>query len=141
MIRIVTRIIQAISFAGVLVAAGVGTASANPGPIGLWFDHTGRGAIEITDCGGALCGRLVWLKDAGHGQACGTQILGNVKPVGAGKWDGGWIYDPEENAKYSVEITPLGSDRLRVMGYLGSKLLSETMVWRRAPADLKRCSA
>jgi hypothetical protein len=28
-----------------------------------------------------------------------------------------------------------------VMGYMGNKFLSETMTWRRAPADLKRCDA
>lgn len=117
------------------------TPSAANEATGVWFDHTGRGAVEITNCGGALCGRIVWLKDATHGQTCGTQVIGNVKAVAAGKWDKGWIYDPDDDARYSVEITTVGSDRLRVMGYLGSKLLSETMTWRRAPADLKRCNA
>ena len=34
---------------------------------------------------------------------------------------------------------PIGTRTLKVVGYMGSKLLSETMMWRRAPADLKRC--
>ena len=109
-------------------------------PLGVWIDHTGRGAVEITNCGGALCGRVVWLKDAAHGDTCGKQVIGNVKPVGGGKWDNGWIYDVDEDRRYDVEITPMG-DRLKVMGYMGSKFLSETMTWRRAPADLKRCDA
>jgi uncharacterized protein (DUF2147 family) len=110
-------------------------------PTGLWYDHTGRGAIEITHCGAGLCGRLVWLKDAGNNQVCGRQIIGDVKPAGDGKWDGGWIYDPERDARYSVELTSLGADRLRVLGYKGTKFLSETHIWRRAPAGLKRCGA
>jgi uncharacterized protein (DUF2147 family) len=114
-------------------------ALAGSAPTGLWLDHTGRGAIEITNCGANLCGRLVWLKDEKNAKACGTQILGNVKPVAGGKWDNGWIYDPDQSAKYSVEITPMGGDKLKVMGYAGSKMLSETMIWRRATGDLKRC--
>jgi uncharacterized protein (DUF2147 family) len=135
--------VKRLARAAALFAATIATAtpSAANEATGIWFDHTGRGAVEIIDCGGALCGRIVWLKDASHGKTCGKQVIGNVKAVGAGKWDRGWIYDPEDDARYSVEITSLGGDRLQVMGYLGSKMLSETMTWRRAPADLKRCTA
>jgi len=124
--------------AAVLISAG--TAAASSDPRGVWIDHTGRGAVEITDCGDGLCGKLVWRKDAENTQACGIQILGEVKPVKNGVWDKGWIYDPEQDAKYSVELKPLGEDKLQVMGYLGTKLLSETMVWTRAPENLERCS-
>ena len=110
-------------------------------PLGLWYDHTGRGAVEITDCNGKLCGRIVWVKDANHKEGCGLQIFGDVKPVAGGKWDGGWIIDPEKDLKtrYDVEITPQG-DKLKVMGYAGVKFLSETMIWTRAPANLQRCT-
>ena len=77
----------------------------------LWYDHTGRGAVEITDCNGKLCGRIVWFKDATiNKEGCGSQIFGDVKPVAGGKWDGGWIIDPEKdpNTRYDVEITPQG---------------------------------
>lgn len=49
------------------------------GPTGVWIDHTGRGAVEITECAGALCGRIVWLKDAGHKSVCGKQIIGSAR--------------------------------------------------------------
>jgi uncharacterized protein (DUF2147 family) len=136
MTNLITRIVQAAAFAATIAAAT--TASAGGEPTGVWIDHTGRGAVEITNCGPSLCGKVVWLKDTAHGQTCGKQVIGNVKPVGGGKWDNGWIYDVDEDRRYDVEITPMG-DRLRVMGYMGSKFLSETMTWRRAPADLKRC--
>ena len=123
------------------LAATCSTAFAASGPTGLWYDHTGRGAVEITDCDGKLCGRIVWLKDASHKAACGFQVIGNVKPVAGGKWDGGWIIDPDKdpNTKYDVEITPQG-EKLKVMGYAGVKFLSETMIWTRAPANLERCT-
>ncbi len=116
----------ALTFAALVVAGSTQAASA---ATGVWIDHTGRGAVEIIECGANLCGRLVWLKDAANKKGCGTQILGNVKPVGKDTWDGGWIYDPEKNAKYSVELKTIGADKLRVMGYMGSKLFSETMIW------------
>lgn len=120
------------------MAAFASPASASQ-PTGVWIDHTGRGGVEITQCGANLCGKLVWLKDSQNKSACGTQILGNVKPMGPGVWDKGWIYDPEERSKYDVELKPLGPDRLRVVGYMGTKFLSETMIWKRAPADLQLC--
>jgi uncharacterized protein (DUF2147 family) len=115
--------------------------AAASGPTGVWIDHTGRGAVEISECAGGLCGRIVWLKDAGNKSVCGTQVIGNAKRTSSGTWDGGWIYDPEKNARYSVELKPIGSDKLRVVGYMGSKLFSETFTWKRPTADLKRCEA
>ena len=130
------RFLTTAAAAGILLSAVQANAATDPK--GIWIDHSGRGAVEITDCDGALCGRVVWLKDAENGQACGIQILGDVKPSGTGVWDKGWIYDPEQDARCSVELKPMGDERLRVMGYLGTKLFSETMTWTRAPADLQR---
>jgi uncharacterized protein (DUF2147 family) len=129
----------ALSLAPVLLACAAATASAASGPHGVWIDHTGRGAVEITDCSGALCGRVVWLKDAADEEGCNMQIIGNVKPVAGGKWDGGWIWDPERRSKFDVELTPIGEQKLKVHGYAGMKLFGETMTWTRAPADLQRC--
>ena len=110
-------------------------------PTGIWLDHTGRGAVEITDCGGKLCGHIVWLKDAANISTCGRQVVGDVKPMKGGRWDGGWIYDPDRDSKYDVEITQQSDQKLKVMGYAGMKFLSETMIWTRAPADLQRCGS
>jgi uncharacterized protein (DUF2147 family) len=129
--------VQAAVFAGATFAAGSAFAVE---PTGLWYDHTGRGAVEITKCGNGLCGKLVWLKDPEHAkQVCNIQIIGDAKPVANGVWDNGWIYDPERDSKFSVELTPMGPQELKVVGYMGTKWLSETMTWKRAPANLKRC--
>ena len=105
---------------------------------GLWYDHTGRSAIQVSTCGSGLCGRIVWLKNAAHKSVCGTAIIGGGKRVG-NSYDTGWIYSPERGKKYNVEITLQGNS-LKVMGYAGSKMLSKTMVWKRAPSSLKRCA-
>jgi uncharacterized protein (DUF2147 family) len=116
-------------------------AHADNSPLGVWIDHTGRGAVEITDCGGKLCGRVAWVDDAKNADQCGKKIIGNVAPVGKNKWDNGWIYDPDRDKNFDVELTALDGDKLRVKGYAGSKWLSETYTWKRAPADLKTCAA
>jgi uncharacterized protein (DUF2147 family) len=113
-------------------------ARADSSPLGLWIDHTGRGAVEIVNCGDKLCGYVAWVKDNKDAEGCGEQIIGDVKSVGGGKWDKGWIWDPDSSSKYDVELTPMG-DQMRVMGYAGTKWLSETYTWKRAPADLKKC--
>ena len=88
---------------------------------------------------GKLCGRIVWVKDPAHSEGCNFQVIGDVKPIAGNKWDGGWIIDPDKdpNKKYDVEITPLSDQKLKVLGYMGTKFLSETMTWTRAP-DLKK---
>ena len=126
------------AFAAVLISAS--SALAGPAPLGLWIDHTGRGGVEITQCGSRLCGHIAWLKDAGNSEACGVQVIGDAKRIGNGTWDHGWIYDPEADSKYDVELKPIGSKKLRVMGYAGTKFLSETMMWKRAPAGLTKCA-
>lgn len=138
----IATIKRAIAPAVISLAATCSSAFAASPPIGLWYDQTGRGAVEITNCNGNLCGRLVWVKETDHKEGCGLQIFGDVKPVAGGKWDGGWIIDPEKDLKtrYDVEITPQG-DKLKVMGYAGTKFLSQTMIWTRAPANLPRCDA
>ncbi len=124
-------------FAALLVSAT--TVRADNAGTGLWIDHTGRGAVEITDCGGKLCGHVAWLKDAKNNDQCGKQIIGNVESVGTNEWDHGWIYDPDRDSKYDVALSTVGTDKLKVVGYAGTKWLSETYTWKRASADLQKC--
>lgn len=121
-----------------------------PDPVGLWIDHTGRGAVEIAQCGPSLCGRIVWLKEPNDKSGkplvdsqnqdrskrgapiCGLQIIGDLKRQSDGSWDEGWIYDPEQGQSFDLELRPLAGEVLQVKGYKGLKFLSETFQWRRA---------
>ncbi|MEO1794758.1 MAG: DUF2147 domain-containing protein [Pseudomonadota bacterium] len=124
---------------------------------GLWFDDSGKGAVRISRCGQALCGRIAWLQSPtdARGQPltdgnnpkqsrrsrpiCGLQVIGRVAPVGSNAWDNGWIYDPKTGKSYDVAITLKSRNRLEVTGYLGVKFLSRTIVWKRAPSTLPTC--
>jgi uncharacterized protein (DUF2147 family) len=112
---------------------------------GTWIDHTGQGAVEIRACGELMCGRVVWLKNPTHRSRsgrpiCGAQILGNLRRGETNTWSSGWIYNPEDEERFSAEIKLQNDNTLLVTGYLGIKLLGETFTWKRAPGDLQRCN-
>ncbi|MEO8420692.1 MAG: DUF2147 domain-containing protein [Hyphomicrobium sp.] len=135
------RMMAGLAAASVTGAIALGAAAfAQESPIGVWIDHTGRGAVEIVDCGGNLCGKVVWIADGVNPKGCGLQILGDVKPMGDGTFDEGWIYDPDKDAKFDVEIVPQGN-KLKIVGYAGVKLFSQTFTWTKAPNDLERCQS
>lgn len=111
-------------------------------PLGVWVNDTGRGAIEIKQCGDKLCGHVVWVKDAADIEGCGRQIIGDVSTSGSGVWGDGWIYSPERKRNFNVELTPQADGTLKVKGFAGVSFLSRTMIWTKAPADLDlaRCN-
>lgn len=124
------------------VMLGCSPALAGDDPTGVWMSDTGRGAVEIKDCGGKLCGVVVWVKDATDAEGCGRQIIGDLVKGGGNAWggDSAWIYSPEKKKTFNVEVTPLADGTLKVKGYAGLSFLSKTMIWTKAPDDLVRCS-
>lgn len=141
-------------------AAAAQTAAAAPplsGAVGIWYDTRREGAVEIVPCGERLCGHIVWLEKPNDNTGrpltdrlnplrasrqrliCGLQVIGNLELQRSGAWDAGWIYDPKEGRSYDLELQLRSADRLEVTGYIGSKLLSESFMWTRAPPDLDRC--
>ena len=128
------------------IAAAQGRAA---GVTGVWIDHTGQGAVEIAPCGNSggrrLCGRVVWLKNPDHRsksgkRICGSPILGDLHREGAYAWGDGWIYNPEDEERFSASIELADVDTLKVTGYLGLRFLGETFTWKRATARLERCA-
>ena len=55
-----------------------------------------------------------------------------------GVWRNGTVYDPTSGRTYSAEARLDGSDRLRLRGYLGIRLLGRTTTWIRVDAE-PRC--
>lgn len=108
-------------------------------PLGVWMNDTGRGAIEIKECNGKLCGHVVWVKDTSDSEGCGRQIIGDVVRSEENVWGDGWIYNPDKDKKYNVELTPQRDGTLKVKGSASISFLSKTMIWTKAPADLERC--
>lgn len=107
-------------------------------PLGIWADEEGRGAVEVRQCGNTLCGYVVWVRDSKDRHGCGKQLMGNVQRTGSG-WDNGWIVSPDDGTKYSVALEPINRNTVQVIGYMGTRLFSETMTWTRVTGDIERC--
>ena len=117
-----------------------GAALATSSPVGIWMDQAGRGAVEIKECGrNKLCGHIIWVSNPKERHGCGRRLLGDVRPGRSGEWDHGWIIDPDTRSKYDLALKRLSRTRLQLIGYMGSRMFSRSLIWKRAPSTLKRC--
>lgn len=138
--------------------ATVGGARAEP-PEGRWLTQDKGGIVEIYQCAGALCGRLLWFRKAelqDNPQAldihnpdpglrnrplCGVVILSGFRPEGQDHWADGSAYDPESGHTYSGEISMAADGRLNLRGYIGISLLGRTETWTRYTQPVGTCPA
>jgi uncharacterized protein (DUF2147 family) len=134
----------AIVFAALAPAAW---AQAPASPVGLWRnvdDKTGeaKAEIRIAEQGGVLVGRIERSLKAGAGTTCdactddrkdkpiaGLEIIRGAKKGEGDSWEGGRILDPENGKEYRLSMTPEGSTKLRVRGYIGPFFRTQT--WTR----------
>src|SRR3954464_5205345 len=112
---------QYIAAAALLALAGSTNALAAE-PTGTWLTQTATSRIRVADCGGALCGTIIWLKepndedtkkpktDKNNSDAAkrsrpliGVQIVLGMKPAGENKWTG-QVYNAEDGKTYSGNL-------------------------------------
>ena len=120
-------------------------------PQGMWVIDA-RAAIEIFDCGGPACGRIVWLRSPRDSQGqsrrdknnpnpvlrqrplCGMIVLWGLIPSGQDRWDGGWFYNPDDGLTYNVFAALRSADVLMARIYLGEPFFGSTKMLARIPA-------
>ena len=115
---------------------------------GTWLTGDKEGQVRIVNCGGALCGNLVWLKepnDAATGRPktdkhnadaskqsrplLGVPVVLAMKPSGPGQWSGE-VYNAEDGKTYSGSFTLTGADTAELKGcVLG--ILCKSQTWTR----------
>jgi uncharacterized protein (DUF2147 family) len=145
---------------GALLLPAAALAGPGPSATGFWVTQDHSSVVEVTECGGGLCGRVVGLRaDRKPGDPltdihnpdpsrhtdslCGLTMMGSLAPVKGsnGAWDGGWVYDPESGHTYSAEIRLEGPDTLKLRGFLGISLFGRSEVWTRETGVSKnRCA-
>jgi uncharacterized protein (DUF2147 family) len=136
----------------VLVLLVARTASAAT-PLGTWYAEGGAAQVRIERCGGALCGRVVWLRAPFDEEGCllrdrynpdprlrtrpveGLEVLHGLQERGDGTWTNGRIYDPSTGHTYTCQLALDGDDRLRLRGYLGIPLIGRTTTWIRVGSE------
>jgi uncharacterized protein (DUF2147 family) len=115
--------------------------------------------VQISQCGNGYCGTIVGLGWSPRPDVvrtdlqnpnpakrsatlCGLPVLGNFTPAldMPGKWENGWIYDPETGKTYQSEIKLEGSDRLNLRGFVIMSLFGRSENLTRVGAPLSRCT-
>lgn len=137
-------IAAALPLAALCVVSLSGQAQAGE-PTGTWLRATGTSHIQITSCGGALCGKIVWLKepnDPDTGKAktdkmnpdkarrgkplLGTRVVLNMKATGkAGQWKGE-VYKADEGKTYTGFLTMKADNVLKLEGCVMGGLICKS---------------
>jgi uncharacterized protein (DUF2147 family) len=115
---------------------------------GTWLTGDKTGQVRIVNCGGALCGNLIWLKepnDPATGRPktdkhnadaskqnrplLGVPVVLAMKPSGPGQWSGE-VYNAEDGKTYSGSLTLTGPHSADLKGcVLG--FLCKSQTWTR----------
>jgi uncharacterized protein (DUF2147 family) len=145
-----TALIPSISALFVLLLLGlasVGPAIAGD-PIGLWLTKDRDAKVRVADCGGVLCGTVVWLKDpidpaTGKPVAdkhnteaakrtrplMGVEVVIGMKPSETpDKW-AGHIYNTDDGKTYRGSIALQDATTLKVEGCVLA--FCESEIWTR----------
>lgn len=130
------------ALAGAGFLALTGTAVLAQDAKGEWVRPNGASKIQITSCGNALCGKLVWLKDprndtknpdsSKRGQPLlGTQIVQSMNPTGkAGQWKGK-VYNAEDGKTYTGLMQMISANELKLEGCVMGGLICKGETWTR----------
>jgi uncharacterized protein (DUF2147 family) len=108
-------------------------------PIGDWTTANGHGVVAISQCGDALCGRIVGIDRSaqdpmptdvlGRSQ-CGLTIITNQRPKVDGAW-WGEITDPRDGGIYQAKLWVDDSGNLHLRGFIGIPQLGSTQIWHK----------
>jgi uncharacterized protein (DUF2147 family) len=118
-------------------------------PTGTWLTEAGTSRIKIADCGGALCGNIVWMKEPIDPETqkpradkmnpdtarrtrplMGVTIVIGMRPSGADKWSG-QVYNAEDGKTYSGSITMVSAGALKLEGCALAGLICKAQTWTR----------
>jgi uncharacterized protein (DUF2147 family) len=133
----------------ILCLAAATPASAGD-PRGSWMTESGRAKVNIANCGAALCGNIVALKepndpatgkpkvDSNNPDAAkrarpliGVQIVIDMKPDDADKWSG-QVYNADDGKTYTGSITLVDAKTLTLKGCALAGLICKSQTWTRA---------
>jgi len=151
--------------AAILVAAALGRPAAAPSqpaveqpsaapavPPGVWL-MDGRVAVQIFECEGLMCGRIVWLRIPRDPQGalnldkrnpvpalrrrklCGLTILWGLRPTGSNHWVDGWFYNPDDGKAYNVTAQLKSDDVIVARIFRGVPLFGRTKTLSRVSHD------
>ena len=104
---------------------------------GLWMTSQKDAVVQFDQCEGAntqaLCGRIVWDKDAGTPlDTCGVYVA-RLERWSAGLWRDGWAFDPRDKKTYRATLR-VTNGVLHLRAYVGTEILGQTEHFTRVQA-------
>ena len=139
------------AIAAALLLSLLHTRSASPAePEGIWM-LANRVAVQVFDCSGHLCGKIVWLlrprTPTGHPDLdirnpnpslrqrhlCGLTIIWGLQPAAPRHWTGGRLYDPKDGVTYHVNAELTTPTTISARVYRGAPLFGRTEMLIRDP--------
>jgi uncharacterized protein (DUF2147 family) len=122
-----------LSLVGALTTSQIATAESLGDPRGLWLTEAGDARVQVSKCGEALCGTIVWLRqpiDSATGKPqvddknpepslarrpiIGLNLFHNMKPSGD-HWSGR-IYNADDGKTYASDVALIDGKTLKVSG-------------------------
>lgn len=112
-------------------------------PEGVWLIDN-KAAIQIYDCAGLMCGRILWMITPRNPEGqldldkhnpdpalrqrplCGLTMIWGLQPDGPGQWRDGWFYNPHDGTTYRISARQQSADVITARVYLGLPLFGET---------------
>lgn len=133
--RIVKTLVPLLSAAWLLAALPVAAAGPDAAK-GLWMTAQNDAVIAFAPCADAataLCGRIVWDKDAGTpADTCGT-LIARLERHADGAWRDGWVHDPRTGKNYKGAVR-VKSGELHIRAFIGAEVLGQTEILKAVTA-------
>lgn len=106
---------------------------------GIWVNPHNTVKVETDDCGGKLCGWVVWAtpeaeKDACDGgvqQLVSTKLLQDYQKIGSNRWQVR-VFVPDMGRTFSSTITLEEPDTLMISGCILGGLICKSQIWHKA---------
>ncbi|MBO6756125.1 MAG: DUF2147 domain-containing protein [Roseibium sp.] len=109
---------------------------------GTWARPNGASQIRISECGGALCGKLVWLREPRKDiknpdiskrdrPLLGVQIVRSMKPTGKQDQWKGKVYNAEDGKTHTGFIALTAANKLKLEGCVMGGLICKGETWTR----------
>ena len=104
-----------------------------------WINPYDSVEVETGDCGGKLCGWVVWAtpeaeqdaRDGGVQQLVGTELLQDYRQTGSNRWQGR-VFVPDMGRTFYSTITRDQPGALRISGCILRGLICKAQLWHRA---------
>lgn len=128
--------------AATLLVGGTVGQSLAADPKGEWARPGGSSKIRISNCGNALCGSLIWVREPRNDvknpdpakrdkPLVGLRIVQSMKPTStADEWSGK-VYNAEDGKTYKGVMAMPAPDKLKLEGCVLGGLICKGETWTR----------